>query len=65
MSAATDRLSEADLRELAGIVRRTHARTAARHERERLAAGQDPCQCPACDYTRRLPGRPGSGDGTA
>ena len=53
MSAAADRLTEDDYRELARIIRQTHARTAARHERERLAAGAVPCQCPACEYTRR------------
>lgn len=35
MSAVTDRLSDDDLRELAAIVRRIHARTEARRERER------------------------------
>jgi hypothetical protein len=40
MSALTDRLSEDDLRELAALLRRTHARTAARLERERLERGQ-------------------------
>ncbi len=53
MSAVTDRLTDDDYRELARIIRQTHARTAARHERERLAAGTAPCQCPACEYTRR------------
>jgi hypothetical protein len=59
------RLTEDDLRELARLTRQTHARTAARHERERLTAGQEPCQCPACEYTRSLPGAGGGGhDGT-
>jgi hypothetical protein len=35
MSALTDRLSEDNLRELARLLRETHARTAARLERER------------------------------
>jgi hypothetical protein len=69
VSALTDRLTEDDFRELARTIRRIHARTAARHERERLDAGREPCQCPACEYTRRchrLPGRPpGSSDDTA
>jgi cytochrome c553 len=38
MSALTARLSEDDLRELAALLRRTHARTAARLERERREA---------------------------
>jgi hypothetical protein len=63
VSRVTDRLSEDDFRELARIIRRTHARTAARHEQERLAAGQDPCQCPACEYSRRTAtGQGGSDD---
>jgi hypothetical protein len=70
VSAPTGRLTEDDYRELARIMRRGRARTAARHERERLAAGQaGPCPCPACEYTRRsrpLPGQPpGSSDDTA
>jgi len=36
VSAVTDRLSEANFRELARLIRATHARTAARLERERL-----------------------------
>jgi hypothetical protein len=38
MSALTDRLSEDNLRELARLLRETHARTAARLERERQEA---------------------------
>jgi cytochrome c553 len=33
MSALTDRLSDDDLRELAALLRRTHARAAAKRER--------------------------------
>jgi len=54
VSGPADQLAEDDYRELAAIIRRTHARTAARHQREREAAGlAAPCQCPACEYTRR------------
>jgi hypothetical protein len=53
MSAVTDRLTDDDHRELARITRRGHARTAARHERERLAAGTGPCQCEICQWARR------------
>jgi hypothetical protein len=53
VSTAADRLTDDDYRELARIIRQTHARTAARHEREQLDAGAGPCQCPACEYTRR------------
>lgn len=53
MSAVTDRLTDDDYRELARIMRRGRARTAARHERERLDAGAGPCQCPACEWVRR------------
>jgi hypothetical protein len=46
MSALTDRLSEANFRELARLIRETHARHAARLERERAEAeastGRDP-----------------------
>lgn len=42
-----------DYRELARIIRRIHARTAAQHERERLAAGAEPCQCEVCEWMRR------------
>jgi hypothetical protein len=38
MSAASDRLTEADLRELARMVRVIHARSVARHERLRQDA---------------------------
>jgi aminoglycoside phosphotransferase family enzyme len=42
MSAATGRLSEDNLRELARIVRGIHARAAAKHERQQEeAASQD------------------------
>jgi cytochrome c553 len=40
VSRVTDRLSEDDLRELARLIRATHARTAARLERERLEREQ-------------------------
>jgi hypothetical protein len=50
---AAGRLTEDDYRELARIIRQTHARTAARHERERLAAGAGPCQCEVCEWARR------------
>jgi hypothetical protein len=46
MSALTDRLSEANLRELARLIRETHARTAARLERERLAREQEEAASP-------------------
>lgn len=42
-------LTDDDYRELARIIRRVHARTAVRHERERLAAGAGPCQCEVCE----------------
>jgi cytochrome c553 len=41
VSALTDRLSEEDLRELARLLRQTHARAAARRERERQEAEAD------------------------
>ena len=40
-AAVTDRLSEDNLRELARLIRETHARHAARLERERQEAGND------------------------
>ena len=46
-------LTDDDYRELARIIRRVHARTAARHERERLDAGAGPCQCEVCEWARR------------
>lgn len=52
MSALTDRLSEDDARWLARMNRVIHARTAVVHERERLAAGQEPCQCEVCQWVR-------------
>jgi hypothetical protein len=56
MSALTDRLTDDNFRELARLTRRAHARTAARHERERLAAGAGPCQCEGCKWVRASPG---------
>jgi hypothetical protein len=53
VSAAADQLTDDDYRELARIIRRGRARTAARHERERLAAGAGPCQCEVCEWARR------------
>lgn len=41
MSRVTDRLSDEDLRELARLIRATHARTAARLERERSGREQE------------------------
>lgn len=41
MSAVTDRLTEENFRELARLIRATHARTAARLERERLEREQE------------------------
>jgi hypothetical protein len=41
VSALTDRLSEANLRELARLIRETHARTAARLQAERQQAPRD------------------------
>ncbi len=41
MSALTDQLSEENFRELARLIRATHARTAARLERERLEREQE------------------------
>jgi hypothetical protein len=41
VSALTDRLSEDDFRELARLIRATHARTAARLERERAERDQE------------------------
>jgi hypothetical protein len=41
VSALTDRLSEENFRELARLIRATHARTAARLERERLEREQE------------------------
>ena len=41
MSAVTDRLTEENFRELARLIRATHARRAARLERERLEREQE------------------------
>ncbi len=41
MSALTDRLTEENFRELARLIRATHARTAARLERERAEREQE------------------------
>jgi hypothetical protein len=56
VSAVTDRLTDDDYRELARIMRRGRARTAARHERERLDAGAAPCPCEVCEWVRRSGG---------
>jgi hypothetical protein len=53
MSALTDRLSEANFRELARLNREVHARTAARLERERQEAEASTAR------------DPGDGDGEA
>jgi hypothetical protein len=42
MSALTDRLSEANLRELARLIRETHARAAAKRERLAREQGEPP-----------------------
>jgi hypothetical protein len=55
-SASVDRLTDDDHRWLAMMTRRVHYRCAARHERERLAAGAEPCQCDICAWVRRQPG---------
>jgi hypothetical protein len=58
------RLSEEDARELARLIREARTNRAARHERERLAAGQGPCQCEPCQWVRAayqgIPITPGS-----